>query len=104
MAEILLFARIDILDPVSARRHDTPRCVVIRTTSELQADVLQGKLVAAVQAEHRRWLRAHLVTGRPCWWRRQLATWRGLFRSRAQASKRPPAGAAGGTLPRRRAF
>lgn len=100
MADILLFARVDILDPKDHNRRGTPRCVVIRTTSDLQQDVLQGMLISAIHAEYRRWSRGGDVARPPSLWQRWRDSLRALWPSRAMARKLPAAMAAA----RRRAF
>lgn len=93
MTEVLLFVRVDILNPTTHDRADTPRCVAIRTDTCLQPAVLQEQLIAAVHREYRSWQGGVAPAARPSLWRRWHAALQALLRPAASTRRKLPAAA-----------
>jgi hypothetical protein len=111
MPKVLLFARIDILDPVSREPVDAPRCIAVRTETALQPDVLQQLLVEALHREYRSWHAGPVAPAKPSLWQRWPAWLQALIKPAViMRRKLPPARVVhGSTLAavgrqRRRAF
>jgi len=112
MTEVLLFVRVDILNPTTHDRADTPRCVAIRTDTCLQPAVLQQLLVEALHREYRSWRAGPVAPAKPSLWRRLPAWLQALIKPAvimrrklpAAAGARPATPLAAIGQPRRRAF